>query len=193
MMWLESINSKSILRIWPNGPKANVIEYIEISIETNDCKQKSKIQKLPTVNGKWKSSTKPAAVFHCVFPYLQWIPDVLNYGRIASSVIMKGKQGKNDAHDKHKLHTRQELDLGSSTDRTYRKASASFRSRRSENTLTRWRLCEHGQRLTPHWLHGEWVLARRRHSLVFYTPVHRELLVQSERHLHTAQLLLFKK
>lgn len=96
---------------------------------------------------------------------------------------------RKDVHNKHKLHTKQELYLGPSADRTHhRKPSTSSWSKGFKSTLTGWRLCEHGQRLTPHCLHGERVLARRRHGLAFYSPIHRELLVQSERHLQRAQM-----
>lgn len=49
--------------------------------------------------------------------------------------------------------------------------------------LTWWVLSEDRQRLTAHWLHGEGVLARCGHRLIFYTLYHSQLFVQSERHL----------
>lgn len=116
----------------------------------------------------------------------------LNHGRIVSSVMtQKGKQG------------RWEEECMTNTDCTQSKnctwvwahighimkPSTLSLSRSFKSALTGWRLSEHGQRLAPHCLHGERVLARRWHSLVFYTPIHRKLLVQSERYLHRAQML----
>lgn len=66
------------------------------------------------------------------------------------------------------------------------KAKHSASSRKWKQKLTWWILCEDRQSLTSHWLHGERVLARRRHRLIFYTLNHSQLFVQSERHLERA-------
>lgn len=61
------------------------------------------------------------------------------------------------------------------------KFTPSHTSRRPQ--LTRWRLREDCERLTSNWLHGERVLARGGHRLIFYPLNLSQLLVQGERHL----------
>lgn len=152
---------------------------------------------MKTTRNRWRtSSNEPAPDFHWVFLHSLLTTDVLvklwELGTVGSVMTQKSKQGKQEegCGDRNKQYTKEELCPSPSTNVAWeKKPSASSWSRAFKSKLTRRRLCEHGQCLTPHWLHGERVLTRRRHSLVFQTPIHRELLVQSERYLQRAQML----